>query len=162
MALGATTKNENVYYRFHLNYKQEHGSFKGYPGAEEVTNEELLKLDCNILIPAALENVITKHNADRIKADIIAEGANGPTTTEADEILFERGIHHIPDILANAGGVTVSYYKWVQGLERDFWCEDGGVYSGGFPGSKSQVVERIVSVGKSFSMRTHVVSFLTF
>ncbi|HDM75348.1 MAG TPA: hypothetical protein ENG51_02635 [Deltaproteobacteria bacterium] len=70
----------------------------------------------------ALENVITKHNADRIKADIIAEGANGPTTTEADEILFERGIHHIPDILANAGGVTVSYYKWVQGLERDFWC----------------------------------------
>ncbi len=107
-----------------LNYKQEHGSFKGFPGADEVTNEELLELDCNILIPAALENVITKDNADRIKADIIAEGANGPTTTEADEILFERGIYHIPDILANAGGVTVSYYEWVQGLERDFWCED--------------------------------------
>ncbi len=107
-----------------LNYKKEHGSFKGFPDGDEITNNELLELKCNILIPAALGNQITKHNADKIQAEIIAEGANGPTTTEADAILFERGVYHIPDILANAGGVTVSYYEWVQGLERDFWCED--------------------------------------
>ena len=75
-------------------------------GAEQISTAELLKLDCDILIPAELENVITKENADRIKADVIAEGANGPTTTEADQILFERGKYHMLDILANAGGVT--------------------------------------------------------
>ncbi len=105
-------------------YKEDNGSVHGYPEADNVTNQELLELDCNILIPSALENQITKENADRIKADIIAEGANGPTTPEADEILFQRGTYHLPDILANAGGVTVSYFEWVQGLERFFWSED--------------------------------------
>ena len=104
-------------------YKEKRGSLRDYPEADNITNEELLELDCDILIPAALENQITKENADRIKADIIAEGANGPTTPEADEILFDRGKYHIPDILANAGGVTVSYFEWVQGLERNFWSE---------------------------------------
>jgi glutamate dehydrogenase/leucine dehydrogenase len=107
-----------------LKYKEESGSVVDYPGADSITNEELLELDCSILIPAAMENQITQKNADRIKADIIAEGANGPTTPAADQILFERGKYHLPDILANAGGVTVSYFEWVQGLERYFWTEE--------------------------------------
>jgi len=105
-------------------YKDHTGSVYSYPEADNVTNQELLELQCNILIPSALENQITKDNAARIKAEIVAEGANGPTTPEADEILYQRGTHHIPDILANAGGVTVSYFEWVQGLERFFWTED--------------------------------------
>ncbi len=107
-----------------LKHKEENGSLFGYPGADNVTNEELLELDCSILVPAAMENQITERNADRIKAEIIAEGANGPTTPVADEILFERGKYHLPDILANAGGVTVSYFEWVQDLERYFWSEE--------------------------------------
>ncbi len=107
-----------------MEHKEESGSVQGYPGADKVTNEELLELDCSILVPAALENQITGRNADRIKAQIIAEGANGPTTPEADEILFDKGKFHLPDILANAGGVTVSYFEWVQDLERYFWSEE--------------------------------------
>jgi glutamate dehydrogenase (NAD(P)+) len=105
-------------------HKEETGSVQDYSGADNSTNEELLELDCSILIPAAMDNQITQRNADRIMADIIAEGANGPTTPAADEILFERGKYHLPDILANAGGVTVSYFEWVQGLERYFWTEE--------------------------------------
>jgi glutamate dehydrogenase (NAD(P)+) len=91
---------------------------------EEITNEELLELDCDILIPSALENQITRKNAPKIKAKIIAEGANGPTTPEADEILHDRGIFMVPDILANAGGVTVSYFEWVQNLQELLWSEE--------------------------------------
>ena len=104
-------------------WKAEHGTVVGFPGSETVTNDELLTLDCEILIPAALENQITASVAERIKAKVVAEAANGPTTPEADDILFERGIFLIPDILCNAGGVTVSYFEWVQDMQSFFWTE---------------------------------------
>ncbi len=105
-------------------WKAEHGTVQGFPGATNVSNEELLEIECDVLIPAALENQITAGNAANIKARIVAEAANGPTTPEADEILASRGVFLIPDILCNAGGVTVSYFEWVQDLNRDHWSED--------------------------------------
>jgi glutamate dehydrogenase/leucine dehydrogenase len=102
-------------------HKQKTGSVVNFKGSEKMTNEEVLETKCDILIPAALENAITGTNADNVKAKIVAEGANGPTTPEADKILHEKRIFLIPDILANAGGVTVSYYEWVQNLEREHW-----------------------------------------
>jgi glutamate dehydrogenase (NAD(P)+) len=104
-------------------WKSEHGTVRGFPGAKEISNEEVLETDCEILIPAALENQITTRNAARIKAKIVAEAANGPTTPDADAILHDRGVFLIPDILCNAGGVTVSYFEWVQDLNRDHWSE---------------------------------------
>jgi glutamate dehydrogenase/leucine dehydrogenase len=104
-------------------WKAEHGTVKGFPGAESITNAEVLETECDILIPAALENQITVANAHKIKAKIVAEAANGPTTPEADEIMYENGVFLIPDILCNAGGVTVSYFEWVQDLNRDHWTE---------------------------------------
>ncbi|HET7042042.1 MAG TPA: glutamate dehydrogenase, partial [Gemmatimonadales bacterium] len=96
----------------------------GFPKAEAITNEQLLALDCDVLVPAAMENVITSENAGDVKAKVICEGANGPTTAAADAILREKGIFVIPDILANAGGVTVSYFEWVQDRGGYFWDED--------------------------------------
>lgn len=104
-----------------LKHKRRTGSVVDFEGSESITNEDLLKLECDILIPAALENVITEENAHHIKAKIISEGANGPTTPEAAEILYKNGVVQIPDILANAGGVTVSYFEWVQNLNRLRW-----------------------------------------
>ena len=106
-----------------ISWKQEHGTVVGFPGAKTVTNQEILEIPCDVLIPAALENQITAKNAGRIQAKIVAEAANGPTTPEADATLYERGIFLIPDILCNAGGVTVSYFEWVQDLNRDHWSE---------------------------------------
>jgi glutamate dehydrogenase (NAD(P)+) len=106
-----------------LRYSQEHGSLLGLPNTERVNNKELLELPCDILIPAALENQLTRENAARIRASLIVEGANGPTTPEADRILQDRGVTLVPDILANAGGVTVSYFEWVQNLQHFFWSE---------------------------------------
>jgi glutamate dehydrogenase (NAD(P)+) len=100
------------------------GSVVGYAGADAITNDELLVLPCDILIPAALENQITAENADRITARMIAEGANGPTTPEADKILYDKGVFVLPDIFANAGGVTVSYFEWVQALQAFPWTEE--------------------------------------
>jgi glutamate dehydrogenase (NAD(P)+) len=107
-----------------LAHKQETGALEGLRGAESITNEELLLLDCDVLAPCALEQVITSANADQVKARIIAEGANGPVTPAADEILDDRGVLILPDVLANAGGVVVSYFEWVQGLQEYFWKED--------------------------------------
>lgn len=99
-------------------------SFEEYPNAERVTNSELLEIECDVLVPAATENQITSQNAERINCKVLAEGANGPTTAAADEILHRKGIFVIPDILANAGGVTVSYFEWVQDRMGYFWKED--------------------------------------
>jgi glutamate dehydrogenase (NAD(P)+) len=104
-------------------YADEYGSVVGYPGADTLTNEELLELDVDILVPAALEGQFTLENADKIRARVIAEGANGPTTPEADAIFNDKGIMVIPDILCNAGGVVVSYFEWVQDLQAFFWDE---------------------------------------
>ncbi|MDQ6692638.1 MAG: Glu/Leu/Phe/Val dehydrogenase [Candidatus Dormibacteraeota bacterium] len=106
-----------------LEFRAREGSLKNFPGAEVVSNDDLLKLDCDVLVPAALENQISSGNARDIRAKLIVEGANGPTTPEADAILRERGIIVVPDILANAGGVTVSYFEWVQDLQSFFWSE---------------------------------------
>jgi len=104
-------------------WKGEHGTVQGFPGASDVTNAEVLEVECDILIPAALENQITDRNAGRVKAKLVAEAANGPTTPDADVILAANGVFMIPDILCNAGGVTVSYFEWVQDLNRDQWTE---------------------------------------
>jgi len=105
-------------------HKRETGSVVGYPDTDEVTNEELLKLDVDLLIPAALENAIDERIAKDVKADIISEGANGPLTPGADDVLAERNVMVVPDILANAGGVTVSYFEWVQNRDRFYWDEE--------------------------------------
>jgi len=105
-------------------YKNQSGQLTGYPGSDGVTNAELLTLPCDILIPAALEKQLTEENADKITAKLIAEAANGPTTPEADAIFFDKGVVVLPDIFANAGGVTVSYFEWVQALQAFAWSED--------------------------------------
>ncbi len=107
-----------------LRYVREQQTVIHFPEAESISNEELLELEVDILIPAATENQITEANADRIKAKLILEGANGPTTIGADEILSAKGIHVVPDILANSGGVTVSYFEWVQDRQGFFWTEE--------------------------------------
>ena len=105
-------------------HKEETGALRGLPGAKEIAPDDVLEIDCDILCPSALENSITLKNVGNIKAKIIAELANGPTTPGADRILEDNGVMLIPDILANAGGVTVSYYEWVQDQYSFFWSED--------------------------------------
>jgi glutamate dehydrogenase (NAD(P)+) len=107
-----------------IGWKKEHGTVRGFPGAEDITNAEVLETECDILIPAALENQITARNAANIKAKIVAEAANGPTTPEADDILYARGVFLIPDILCNAGGVIVSYFEWAQNRAALAWTRD--------------------------------------
>jgi glutamate dehydrogenase/leucine dehydrogenase len=106
-----------------IKFKLENKSIRGFPGATEINNDELLTTESTILIPAALENQITKDNASKIKTKIVAEAANGPTTPEADQVLYENNILVIPDVLANSGGVTVSYFEWLQNLRREYWSE---------------------------------------
>jgi glutamate dehydrogenase (NAD(P)+) len=106
-----------------LAWKSEHGRLEGFGAADELTNEELLTLECDVLAPCALEQVIRADNAAQVKARIVCEGANGPVTPTADEILEDKGVLVLPDVLANAGGVVVSYFEWVQGLQEYFWKE---------------------------------------
>lgn len=105
-------------------YKKEHGTISGFPNTKNISNSELLELPCDVLIPAALENQITKTNAENINAKVVLELANGPTTPEADDILFNKNIFVIPDILANAGGVTVSTFEWQQNLQNQKWTKE--------------------------------------
>ena len=105
-------------------HKRDGGSLSELKGGDRITNEELLTADCDVLAPCALEQVIRADNADQVKARIICEGANGPVTPAADEILEDRGVLILPDVLANGGGVVVSYFEWVQGLQEYFWKEE--------------------------------------
>ena len=121
---GGIHNSSGIDMRDALKHLQTTRSFEGYRNAETVSNNELLELNCDVLVPVATENQITSHNAERIKCKVLAEGANGPTTAAADEVLYQKGIFVIPDILANAGGVTVSYFEWVQDRMGYFWRED--------------------------------------
>jgi glutamate dehydrogenase (NAD(P)+) len=105
-------------------HKREAGSVVGFEGAETISNEELLEIDCDVLIPAAIEGVISVKNADNVRARVVCEAANGPVTFEADKVLGDRGVFVVPDILANSGGVTASYFEWVQDIQAYFWSED--------------------------------------
>jgi glutamate dehydrogenase (NAD(P)+) len=120
---GGVHNADGIDVRAALAHKRETGSLDGLAGAETITNDELLVVDCDVLAPCALEQVITDENADQIKASLICEGANGPVTPDADVILDDRGVLVLPDVLANAGGVVVSYFEWVQGLQEYFWKE---------------------------------------
>jgi glutamate dehydrogenase (NAD(P)+) len=106
-----------------MEYHQQHSTMEGFPGADRIAGTELLELSCTVLVPAALSEMITEKNAGRLRCRIVAEGANGPTTPKADTVLADRGVFVIPDILANAGGVTVSYFEWVQDMQQYFWKE---------------------------------------
>lgn len=120
---GGIVKEDGLDIRALEDWKKQYGSLAGFPGSRNVTNAELLELECDVLIPAALENQITAENADNIKAKFILELANGPITPEADEILYKKNIPVVPDILANSGGVTVSTFEWEQNLKGEHWSE---------------------------------------
>jgi glutamate dehydrogenase (NAD(P)+) len=120
---GGVHNPNGIYVSEALEWIRQNRFLEGFPGGDPITNEQLLEIDCDVLAPCALENVITRKNAGNIKAKIIAEGANGPTTAFADAILEEKGVFVVPDILANAGGVTVSYFEWVQNREGYYWRE---------------------------------------
>jgi glutamate dehydrogenase (NAD(P)+) len=120
---GGTYNAQGIDVQAAVEHKSLHGSFDGFAGGEAISNEEVLTADCDVLAPCALEQVITGENADKVRAAIVAEGANGPVTPEADQILEDRGVLVLPDVLANAGGVVVSYFEWVQGLQEYFWKE---------------------------------------
>ncbi len=121
---GLYNENGIDYYALQEYKTKNKGTISGFPGAKAITNKELLELNVDVLVPAAIENQITGENADKVKAKIVLELANGPCTPEADEILFKKGILQVPDILANAGGVTVSYFEWVQNINGYYWTEE--------------------------------------
>ncbi len=123
-SLGGIYNSKGIDANAAVRYKQEHSTLSGFGGSDDISNAELLEVECDILVPAALESVITHENADRIKTKMIAEAANGPTTPEADRVLYDKGIMVLPDILANAGGVTVSYFEWAQNIQGYYWAED--------------------------------------
>jgi len=120
---GAVVNQYGIDVQAAIAHKAEHGALEGLPGTEEATNEELIELECDVLVPAALEQAIYADNAPRVRAHMICEAANSPTTPGADEVLEDRGVLVLPDVLANAGGVVVSYFEWVQGLQEYFWKE---------------------------------------
>jgi glutamate dehydrogenase (NAD(P)+) len=141
-----------------LGYLKENKTVEGYREADHLSNSELLELDCDILMPAATENQITSHNAERIRCKVLAEGANGPTTAEADDIIFEKNIFVIPDILANAGGVTVSYFEWVQDRMGFFWTE--AVVNERLADIMVGSFQAIVDFAEKFKVNTRLASYM--
>jgi len=141
-----------------IKHKSEHGSIVGFSDGDFVTNDELLLLSCTILVPAALESQITEKNASLIQARMIVEGANGPITPQADEILHEREILVIPDIIANAGGVTVSYYEWVQGREQEYWDEN--VVNEKLEKKMKEVLSRVFAIQKNYRVHMRKAAYI--
>ncbi len=141
-----------------IDHKLRNGTILGFRGAEAADPDELLTRDCEILIPAAMENVITSRNADRIKARIVAEGANGPTTAVADDILAEKRIFVIPDILANAGGVTASYFEWVQDRQGYFWKEE--VVNEQMEAILAESFEDVVRYGEAHAVNNRIAAYM--
>jgi glutamate dehydrogenase (NAD(P)+) len=141
-----------------LAYLKENKTVDGYKEAEHLSNADLLEVECEILIPAATENVITSHNVDRIKCRILAEGANGPTTADADEVIVEKNIFVIPDILANAGGVTVSYFEWVQDRMGFFWTE--GVVNERLKDIMVNSFHDVVGFAEKFNVNTRLAAYM--
>ncbi|MEM0139946.1 MAG: Glu/Leu/Phe/Val dehydrogenase [Ferroplasma sp.] len=123
-SLGGIYKESGIDYNELLEYKQKNGTVQNFPGSKAITNEELLESDVDVLIPAAIEGQLTGENASKVKAKIVLELANGPSTPEADEIFYKKGVLLLPDFLSNAGGVTVSYFEWVQNITGDYWTEE--------------------------------------
>ncbi len=141
-----------------LEYRKKAGTINGYPGCREIGNEELFALGCDILVPAAMENQITKENAGQIKAKLVAEAANGPTTPEADEILSKNGIMLTPDILTNAGGVTVSYFEWVQNFMNYYWTEEE--VNSRLEQKMVEAFERIYQMSQDYQVNMRVAAYM--
>jgi glutamate dehydrogenase (NAD(P)+) len=138
-------------------WRLEHRYVSGYPRAEAITNDALLTLDCDVLLPAALENVITARNAEVIKARVIVEGANGPTAAGADEILDRKGVFVVPDILANAGGVTVSYFEWVQDRGGWFWTEE--MVNSRLTDIMTRSFQNVLAVSKKYNVNMRIAAY---
>ena len=141
-----------------LDHVTEHRTVEGFTGGEAIGNVEILEQDCDVLLPAATESVINSKNADRIKARILVEGANSPTTPPADEILYERGVLVIPDILANAGGVTVSYFEWVQDREGYFWTE--AVVNERLHAIMVSAFDQVTAYGERYNVNNRIAAYM--
>jgi glutamate dehydrogenase (NAD(P)+) len=141
-----------------LDYAREASTIKGFTGGESIGSQEILEQDCEILLPAAIENVLTRGNADRIRARVLVEGADSPTTPGADEILADRGVFVIPDILANAGGVTVSYFEWVQDRQGYFWPE--GMVNERLKHIMVSAFHQVVEYGQKHNVNNRIAAYM--
>ncbi|HUX10758.1 MAG TPA: Glu/Leu/Phe/Val dehydrogenase [Terriglobia bacterium] len=141
-----------------LEYSKENKTIEGFPDSEPIGSQEILEQDCDVLLPAATENVITSKNAGRLRARILVEGANSPTTPPADDILFDRGIFVVPDILANAGGVTVSYFEWVQDRQGYFWPE--GMVNERLKHIQVAAFNEVVQFGEKHNVNNRIAAYM--
>jgi glutamate dehydrogenase (NAD(P)+) len=141
-----------------LAYKEANKAIKGFDGGESIGAQEILEQECDLLLPAATESVITSENAHKVKAKLLVEGANSPTTPPADDILFERGVFVIPDILANAGGVTVSYFEWVQDREGYFWPE--GIVNSRLEHVMVDAFAQVVKFGERHNVNNRIAAYM--
>jgi len=141
-----------------LEYSKENKTIEGFPDSEPIGSQEILEQDCDVLLPAATENVITSKNAGRLRARILVEGANSPTTPPADDILFDRGVFVVPDILANAGGVTVSYFEWVQDRQGYFWPE--GMVNERLKHIQVAAFNEVVQFGEKHNVNNRIAAYM--